>query len=160
MRLLILAVGHKMPAWVSLGFEDYARRMPRDSALQLVEIRPQSRGAGVNTSAQIDRIRKLEGQRLRSAIPTGATRVALDEHGRSASTQDLARLLEGWRREGSDVAFLIGGADGLEVELKQSAHLMLSLSAMTLPHQLVRVLLAEQLYRAASLLQGHPYHRA
>jgi len=160
MRLLILAVGHKMPAWVSMGFEDYARRMPRDTALQLVEIRPQPRGAGANTSAQVDRMLKLEAQRLRSAIPAGATRVALDEHGRSATTQDLARFLEGWRREGSDVAFLIGGADGLEVELKRSAHLMLSLSSMTLPHQLVRVLLAEQLYRAASLLQGHPYHRA
>jgi 23S rRNA (pseudouridine1915-N3)-methyltransferase len=102
---------------------------------------------------------KLEALRLRAAIPAGATCVALDEHGRTASTQDLARLLEGWRREGADVVFLIGGADGLEVELKRSAHLMLSLSAMTLPHQLVRVLLAEQLYRAASLLQGHPYHR-
>jgi 23S rRNA (pseudouridine1915-N3)-methyltransferase len=160
MRLLILAVGHKMPAWVSMGFEDYARRMPRDSMLQLVEIRPQPRGAGSGTPAQIDRMLKLEALRLRAAIPAGATCIALDERGRTASTQDLARLLEGWRREGADVVFLIGGADGLEVELKRSAHLMLSLSAMTLPHQLVRVLLAEQLYRAASLLQGHPYHRA
>jgi 23S rRNA (pseudouridine1915-N3)-methyltransferase len=160
MRLLILAVGHKMPAWVSMGFEDYARRMPRDTPLQLVEIRPQPRGAGANTPAQIDRMLKLEAQRLRSAIPPGAICVALDEHGRTASTQDLARLLEGWRRAGSDVVFLVGGADGLEVELKRSARLMLSLSTMTLPHQLVRVLLAEQLYRAASLLQGHPYHRA
>lgn len=160
MRLLILAVGHKMPAWVSMGFEDYARRMPRDTPLQLVEVRPQPRSKGVDVPAQIDRMLKLEAQRLRSAIPAGATCVALDEHGKTASTQDLARWLEGWRREGADVAFLIGGADGLELELKQSAHLMLSLSAMTLPHQLVRVLLAEQLYRAASLLQGHPYHRA
>jgi 23S rRNA (pseudouridine1915-N3)-methyltransferase len=160
MRLLILAVGHKMPAWVSAGFEDYARRMPRDTPLQLVEVRPQPRGTGAGTPAQVGRMLKLEAQRLRSAIPTGATCVALDEHGRPATTQDLARLLEDWRRSGRDVAFLVGGADGLEPELKRSAHLMLSLSAMTLPHQLVRVLLAEQLYRAASLLQGHPYHRA
>ena len=159
MRLLILAVGHKMPAWVSAGFEDYARRMPRDTPLQLVEVRPQPRGTGAGAPAQISRMLKLEAERLRSAIPTGATCVALDEHGRPATTQDLARLLEDWRRSGRDVAFLVGGADGLEPELKRSAHLMLSLSAMTLPHQLVRVLLAEQLYRAASLLQGHPYHR-
>lgn len=159
MRLLILAVGHKMPAWVSMGFEDYARRMPRDMSLQLVEIRPQPRG-GADTPAQIDRMLKLEAQRLRAAVPVSATCIALDERGRSASTEELARRLEGWRQAGSDVAFLIGGADGLDTELKRSAQLMLSLSAMTLPHQLVRVLLAEQLYRAASLLQGHPYHRA
>ena len=101
MRLLILAVGHKMPAWVSMGFEDYARRMPRDTPLQLVEIRPQPRGAGAGTPAQVDRMLKLEAQRLRAAIPAGATCVALDERGRTASTQDLARLLEGWRREGA-----------------------------------------------------------
>jgi len=159
-KLLILAVGHKMPAWVSMGFEDYARRMPRDTALQLVEIRPQPRGKTADSPAQIERLLQLEAQRLRAAIPAGATCVALDERGRSVSTQDLARLLEGWRQAGADVAFLVGGADGLERDLKRSAHLMLSLSAMTLPHQLVRVLLAEQLYRAASLLQGHPYHRA
>ncbi len=99
MRLLILAVGHKMPAWVSAGFEDYARRMPRDTPLQLVEVRPQPRGAGAGTPAQVDRMLKLEAQRLRSAIPTGATCVALDEHGRPATTQDLARLLEDWRRQ-------------------------------------------------------------
>jgi 23S rRNA (pseudouridine1915-N3)-methyltransferase len=160
MRLLILAVGHKMPAWVSAGFDDYARRMPRDTPLQLVEVRPQPRGAAAGTPAQVGRMLMLEAQRLRSTIPTGATRVALDEHGRPATTHELARLLEDWRRSGRDVAFLVGGADGLEPELKRSAHLMLSLSAMTLPHQLVRVLLAEQLYRAASLLQRHPYHRA
>jgi 23S rRNA (pseudouridine1915-N3)-methyltransferase len=160
MKLLILAVGHKMPAWVSMGFEDYARRMPRDTALQLVEIRPQPRGKDASTPAQVERLLKLEAQRLRAAIPAGATCIALDEHGRSANTHDLARLLERWRQTGADVAFLVGGADGLEPDLKRSAHLMLSLSAMTLPHQLVRVLLAEQLYRAASLLQGHPYHRA
>lgn len=161
MRLLILAVGHKMPAWVSMGFEDYARRMPRDMPLQLVEIRPQPRGGGgADTPAQIDRMLKQEAQRLRPAIPAGATCVALDERGRAATTQELARLLEGWRQNGGDVAFLIGGADGLDTELKRSAQLMLSLSAMTLPHQLVRVLLAEQIYRAASMLQGHPYHRA
>jgi 23S rRNA (pseudouridine1915-N3)-methyltransferase len=86
--------------------------------------------------------------------------VALDEHGEAVSTEGLARRLESWRLQGADVAFLIGGADGLDPDLKRSARLMLSLSAMTLPHQLVRVILAEQLYRAASLLHNHPYHRA
>jgi 23S rRNA (pseudouridine1915-N3)-methyltransferase len=160
MRLLILASGHKVPAWVSMAFGDYARRMPRDTPLQLVEIRPEPRSAGASTPAQTDRILRLEAQRLRAALPAGATCVALDQDGRTVSTADLARLLEGWRREGNDVAFLIGSADGLDMQLKRSARLMLSLSAMTFPHQLVRVMLAEQLYRAASLLQGHPYHRA
>jgi 23S rRNA (pseudouridine1915-N3)-methyltransferase len=158
MRLLLLAVGHKMPAWVSAGFEDYVRRMPREMPVQLVEIKPQPRSSA--SGGQVERLLKAEGGRLRAAIPAGAVCVALDEHGEALSTQDLARRLESWRQQGADVAFLIGGADGLDPDLKRSARLMLSLSAMTLPHQLVRVILAEQLYRAASLLQNHPYHRA
>ena len=159
MRLLILAVGHKMPAWVGMAFEDYARRMPRDMPLRLIEIRPTPRSAGSTSPGQIDRILKLEGDRLRAAIPASAITVALDQRGRSIGTEAFAHLIEGWRNRGGDVAFLIGGADGLDTQLKRSAHLMLSLSAMTLPHQLVRVILVEQLYRAVSLLHGHPYHR-
>jgi len=158
MRLLVLAVGHKMPAWVSAGFEDYARRMPREMPVELVEIRPQPRGSA--SAGQVARLLKAEGERLRAAIPAGAVCVALDEHGEAVSTEGLGRRLESWRQQGADVAFLIGGADGLDPDLKRSARLMLSLSAMTLPHQLVRVILAEQLYRAASLLHNHPYHRA
>jgi len=160
MRLLVLAVGHKMPAWVSAGFDDYARRMPREMPIHLVEIKPEPRGSGAPSSGQTERLLKAEGGRLRAAIPAGAICVALDERGEAVSTQGLAKRLEGWRLQGSDVAFLIGGADGLDPDLRRSARLMLSLSAMTLPHQLVRVILAEQLYRAASLLQNHPYHRA
>jgi len=159
MRLLILAVGHKMPAWVGMAFEDYARRMPRDMPLRLIEIRPTPRSAGSTSPGQIERILKLEGDRLRAAIPASAITVALDQRGRSIGTEAFAHLIEGWRNRGGDVAFLIGGADGLDTQLKRSAHLMLSLSAMTLPHQLVRVILVEQLYRAVSLLHGHPYHR-
>lgn len=159
MRLLILAVGHKMPAWVGMAFEDYARRMPRDMPLRLIEIRPTPRSAGSTSPGQIERILKLEGDRLRAAIPASAITVALDQRGRSIGTEAFAHLIEGWRNRGGDVAFLIGGADGLDAQLKRSAHLMLSLSAMTLPHQLVRVILVEQLYRAVSLLHGHPYHR-
>jgi 23S rRNA (pseudouridine1915-N3)-methyltransferase len=159
MRLLILAVGHRMPAWVGMAFEDYARRMPRDMVVRLIEIRPEPRGSGRGGPVEIDRLLKLEAQRLRAAIPAGAITVALDQRGRALDTEAFARLIEHWRREGSDAAFLIGGADGLDAQLKRSARLMLSLSAMTLPHQLVRVVLVEQLYRAVSLLHGHPYHR-
>jgi 23S rRNA (pseudouridine1915-N3)-methyltransferase len=160
LRLLVLAVGNRMPAWVSAGFEEYARRMPRESPLHLLEIRPERRPAGDATLGHVARMLKSEAERLRAVVPAGAFVVGLDERGQSYDTQRFARLLEGWLREGRDVAFLIGGADGLEPGLKRSAHLLLSLSAMTLPHQLVRVLLAEQLYRAASLLRNHPYHRA
>lgn len=148
-----------MPAWVGMGYQDYARRMPREMPLQLVEIRPEPRGSGGVSPAQIERLLKLEAERVRRALPSDAIAVALDEQGKSMRTEELAKLLQGWQREARDTAFLIGGPDGLDVQLKQSARLMLSLSAMTLPHQLVRVLLAEQLYRAATLLQGHPYHR-
>lgn len=149
-----------MPAWVREGFEEYARRMPRHSPLQLVEIRPERRPAGDLSPGQIDRMLKREGERLRAALPADAVSVALDERGQSDDTERFARRLEGWLQDGRDIAFLIGGADGLEPGLKRSAHLMLSLSAMTLPHQLVRVLLAEQLFRAVSILNNHPYHRA
>jgi 23S rRNA (pseudouridine1915-N3)-methyltransferase len=160
MRLLILAVGHKMPAWVSAGFDDYARRLPRSMPLQLIEIRPEPRGSAAVTAGHRERLLKAEGERLQAAIPAGAVRVALDEHGQSLTTAAMSERLEGWRRLGADVALLIGGADGLDPAVKRSAQLMLSLSAMTLPHPLVRVILAEQLYRAASLLHNHPYHRA
>ena len=148
-----------MPDWVSAGFEEYARRMPRKSPLQLIEIRPERRPAGNLSPGQIDGMLKSEAERIRAALPAGAVTVALDERGQSHDTQRFSRIFEGWLQDGRDVAFLIGGADGLEAGLKRSAHLMLSLSTMTLPHQLVRVLLAEQLYRAVSLLSNHPYHR-
>jgi len=160
MKFLIHAVGHRMPAWVSAGFEEYARRMPRESPLVLREIRPEAIAAGQSSPAAVDRVRRIEGERLRSGLPAGCLVVALDERGKVHCTEAFARLISGWAQEGRDVVFLIGGAEGLDPALKQSAHLMLSLSAMTLPHQLVRVLLAEQLYRAVSLLRNHPYHRA
>jgi 23S rRNA (pseudouridine1915-N3)-methyltransferase len=160
MKFLIHAVGHRMPAWVSAGFEEYERRMPRESTLVLKEIRPEAIAAGQSSLAAVDRVRRIEGERLRSGLPAACRVVALDERGQVHSTEAFARLISGWAQEGRDVAFLIGGAEGLDPALKQSAHLMLSLSAMTLPHQLVRVILAEQLYRAVSLLRNHPYHRA
>jgi 23S rRNA (pseudouridine1915-N3)-methyltransferase len=154
-KLLIVAVGSRMPAWVDAAVAEYAKRMGRDLPLELVEIRPQARRGGMpaaNAMAQ-------EAVRIRAALPKQAQLIVLDEHGADITTRMLSRQLERWMSEGRDVAFVIGGADGLDQGLKDSAHNMLRLSSLTLPHALVRVLLAEQLYRAMSLLKNHPYHR-
>jgi 23S rRNA (pseudouridine1915-N3)-methyltransferase len=158
-KLHLLAVGHRMPAWVATGFEDYARRFPRDTPLLLREIRPEPRGTAEPSPALVERLLRSEATRLRNALPAGAVAVALDERGEALTTRQFAQMLSRWLPEGRDLAFLVGGADGLDPEIKRSAQVVLSLSAMTLPHQLVRVLLAEQLYRAVSLLRNHPYHR-
>ena len=161
MKLSVLAVGHRMPAWVTAGFEEYARRMPREMPLQLKELKPAQRSSAVGDTA---RWLQTEAEHINAAVPAGALRVVLDEHGRTFPTRVLAEHLERWRGDGRDVAFIIGGADGLAPELKTGAGktgagLLWSLSSLTLPHGLVRVVLAEQLYRAASMLAGHPYHR-
>jgi 23S rRNA (pseudouridine1915-N3)-methyltransferase len=144
-----------MPGWVTAGFEEYARRMPREMPLQLKELKPAQRSAAGDTARWL----QAEAERINAAAPAGLLRVALDERGRSFPTRILAEHLERWRGDGRDVAFIIGGADGLAPELKTGAGLLWSLSPLTLPHGLVRVVLAEQLYRAASMLAGHPYHR-
>ena len=159
MKLILCAVGHRMPAWVSAGFEDYARRMPREMPIELIEIRPEQRPAKTASAALTAKIMAAEAGRIRAALPDGGEVVALDERGKSLTTAQFARMMESWRQHGCDVAFIIGGADGLDAGLKKSAGLLLSLSSFTLPHQLVRVLLAEQLYRGAALLHNHPYHR-
>jgi 23S rRNA (pseudouridine1915-N3)-methyltransferase len=148
-----------MPGWVSAGFDDYARRMPREMPIELIEIRPERRSVKPARPGEIAKILAAEGGRIRAALPERCGLVALDERGKAFTTSEFAHLLETWRREARDMAFAIGGADGLDRGLKQSASLMLSLSRLTLPHQLVRVVLAEQLYRGASLLHNHPYHR-
>jgi 23S rRNA (pseudouridine1915-N3)-methyltransferase len=144
-----------MPAWVREGFDEYARRMPREARIELVEIKPEKRAGGRGA----EQVRQAEGQRILSALPPGCERVVLDERGQDLGTGELARLLEGWMAQGRDVAFVIGGADGLHEEVRRSAHRLWSLSRLTLPHGLVRVILAEQLYRATTILQNHPYHR-
>jgi 23S rRNA (pseudouridine1915-N3)-methyltransferase len=159
MKLILCAVGHRMPAWVSAGFDDYTRRMPREMPIELIEIRPERRPAKAASAPEMAKMLAAEGGRIRAALPPACGLVALDERGKSFTTAQFARLLEGWRRAGRDVAFVIGSADGLDPKLKQSAGLLLSLSSLTLPHQLVRVLLAEQLYRGAAVLHNHPYHR-
>jgi 23S rRNA (pseudouridine1915-N3)-methyltransferase len=158
-KLHVVAVGHKPPDWVAAGFEEYARRMPRSARIDLIEVRPALRGRQTPSEALVSRVLAEEKSRIFAAIPSGCVKIALDERGKQLSTAELARRLDGWMQGGRDVAFVIGSADGLDRDLKTGADLLLSLSAMTLPHALVRVVLAEQLYRAVSLIQNHPYHR-
>ncbi len=158
MKCTILAVGHRMPAWIAAGYEEYARRMPREMPLRLAEIKPEARND--ETPGAIRRVLEAEAKRIRAALPPGSVAIALDEHGKQYTSHELADRLRAWRMDGRDVAFVIGGADGLEPQFKSEAAQLWALSRLTLPHGLVRVLLAEQLYRAASIVQGHPYHRA
>ncbi|MDR5738800.1 MULTISPECIES: 23S rRNA (pseudouridine(1915)-N(3))-methyltransferase RlmH [unclassified Caballeronia] len=156
MKLVILAVGHKMPDWITNGFEEYAKRMPPELRIELKEIKPEQRSSGRNAES----VMAAEKQRIEAALPKNARVVALDERGRDWTTMQLAGALPGWQQDGRDVAFVIGGADGLAPEVKARAEIMLRVSSLTLPHGMVRVLLAEQLYRAWSITQNHPYHRA
>ncbi|MDR5833438.1 23S rRNA (pseudouridine(1915)-N(3))-methyltransferase RlmH [Caballeronia sp. LZ034LL] len=156
MKLVILAVGHKMPDWITKGFDEYAKRMPPELRIELREIKPEQRSSGRNAES----VMAAEKQRIEAALPKNARIVALDERGRDWTTMQLANALPGWQQEGRDVAFVIGGADGLDPAVKSRAELLLRVSSLTLPHGMVRVLLAEQLYRAWSITQNHPYHRA
>lgn len=142
-----------MPAWVESGFAEYTARMPREMRVELIALKPAQRGSGAARAVE------SEGLRIRGAIPAGCLSIALDERGKAFPTAELARRMARWRQSGRDVAFAIGGADGLAETVKKSSDAVWSLSPLTLPHGLVRVLLAEQLYRAASILQNHPYHR-
>jgi 23S rRNA (pseudouridine1915-N3)-methyltransferase len=155
-KLLVVAVGLKMPRWVDEAFAEYAKRMPRSARLELVEVRPEPRVQGKT----VEQMLGLEAERIAAAVPDRAKTVALDERGREFTSAALARWLERRLQEGIDTAFLVGGPDGLAPPLRDKAGTVMRLSAMTLPHGLARVLLAEQLYRAVSILQNHPYHRA
>ncbi|TDN48637.1 23S rRNA (pseudouridine1915-N3)-methyltransferase [Azoarcus indigens] len=155
LKLLVVAVGNRMPAWVDAGFEEFARRMPRELPLQLVEVKAEARTTGKTVEAMM----AAEASRIEAALPARCRRVILDERGGDLSTRDLARRLEGWQSGGEDVAFIVGGPDGLSPELKRTAAETLRLSSLTLPHALVRPLLAEALYRAWTVLRNHPYHR-
>ena len=154
MKIRIVALGHRMPRWVAAGFDDYARRLLREFPLELVELKPEPRDRG----RSVDQILAAEAKRIAAAIQ-GCHVVALDERGERWTTARLALALRTWRERGLEVALVIGSADGLSTDFKRNANVIMSLSALTLPHGLVRVLLVEQLYRAASLLRGHPYHR-
>lgn len=155
MRLLIVAVGHKMPDWVAAGFAEYAKRMPREARIELVEIKPEKRAGGKTA----DQVKEAEKARILAALPKDCELVALDERGEMPTTLQLAETLKNWLGGGRDVALVIGGADGLHEDVRSQAKKMLSLSRFTLPHGLARVVLAEQLYRAMTVIQNHPYHR-
>ena len=145
-----------MPTWVQAGYQEYATRLPRECALHLIEIPAGKR----SPHADLPRIVRTEGERLLAAVPAGSRLIALDERGQEWTTVALAEQLTGWLREGRDLSLLIGGPDGLAAACCERAEQLWSLSRLTLPHPLVRIVVAEQLYRAWSLLHHHPYHRA
>ena len=155
MRLIVAAVGQRQPAWARDAYGEFARRFPPDCRLDLIEIKAEPRSSG-KTAAQM---MAAEAARLSAATPPRARRVALDEHGTRLTTAQLADRVRAWRDDGRDVVLWIGGPGGLDVALRSSADESLRLSDLTLPHALARVLLAEALYRAWSVLAGHPYHR-
>lgn len=154
MKINVIALGHRMPAWVESGFTEYAKRMPPEARIELVELKPEDRA-----SRSVEQVLAREAERIEAALPRGATRIVLDERGTMLSTKLLAEWMKDWMREGAQPAFVIGSADGLSPAIKASAQRQVALSGCTLPHGMVRVLLAEQLYRAWSLTVNHPYHR-
>jgi 23S rRNA (pseudouridine1915-N3)-methyltransferase len=146
-RLRLVALGHNQPRWVVDGVDEYAKRFPTDWLFELIELKPEKRTSSKSTET------------ILAELPKQTLLIALDERGEQATTRDLAAHLQSWAREAPSTTFAIGSADGLDAALKASAHHRIGLSRLTLPHGLARVLLAEQLYRAVSLLAGHPYHR-
>ena len=156
MKIILAAVGTKMPAWVQTAYADYAARLPRECTLELKEIAPAQRGK----NADIARARKEEGEKILRAVPRDALAIALDEHGDMLSSAQWSRELAQWMASGRDVALLVGGPDGHAPEVLARATRNWSLSRLTLPHAMVRVMVAEQVYRAWSMLANHPYHRA
>jgi 23S rRNA (pseudouridine1915-N3)-methyltransferase len=155
MKLLVVAVGQRVPEWAQTAWDDYAKRFPPELKVELKAIKTEPRTNNKNTAA----LMTAERERIEMAIPKNARIVALDERGKATSTVQLAQRLLDWQGGGQDVALIIGGPDGLDPALRQSAHESIRLSDMTLPHAFVRVLLIEQLYRAWSVNAGHPYHR-
>jgi 23S rRNA (pseudouridine1915-N3)-methyltransferase len=155
LQLIIAAVGHKMPAWIEAGVAEYVKRMPPECRITLKEIKPVERSG----SKTAETVMALERAKIEAAIPKASRIIALDERGKDLTTMQLSQHLTQWQQDGRDVTFVIGGADGLDAGFKASADMLVRISSMTLPHGMVRVLLAEQLYRAWSITQNHPYHR-
>ena len=154
MRLLIVAVGQRVPDWAQTAYGDYAKRFPPELRVELKAVKTEPRG-----SKTLQTLYGAERERIEAAIPRGTRVVVLDERGTSLPTKALAERLQDWQLGGDDVALVIGGPDGLDPAFRQSAHERIRLSDLTLPHAMVRVLLIEQLYRAWSVNAGHPYHR-
>ncbi|MEB1182303.1 23S rRNA (pseudouridine(1915)-N(3))-methyltransferase RlmH [Xanthomonas campestris] len=156
MKCRLIATGERTPAWVAQGFAEYQKRLSHWMPLELVEIEPGLRGKGRDAQRAIDD----EGRRVLAALPKNAHVVALDVPGRPLSSEQLAQRMEHWRGQGRDLAFLIGGPEGHAADVVKSANESWSIGPLTLPHMLVRLIVAEQLYRAAAMLANHPYHRA
>lgn len=156
MKLIVAAVGTRMPDWVTTAWQDYARRLPADFTLELKEIKPEAR----KTGKTVTQMMHAESLRLQASVPSNALTVALDERGTDVTTVDIFRSLEDWRTQTDNIVFFIGGPDGLDENFKRQAQHRWRLSSLTLPHPMVRVLLAEQLYRAWAIMTRHPYHRA
>lgn len=156
MRITIVAVGQRQPAWADAAVKEYLSRLPAEFKVECKLVKAESRTGNV----PLARLLSAEAARVRAAVPGSANLIALDEHGKDWTTQQLADYLRRSRDSAEDMAFVIGGADGLDPDLKREARMLLRLSSMTLPHALAKVMLAEQLYRAWSMLARHPYHRA
>lgn len=157
MKVCIIAIGQKMPAWAQTAFDDYAKRMPPEWKFECKALKAEPRG-----STSVEKIKQAEAERILQAIASmgkDTSVVVLDERGKGQTTQQLAQFMADCQGQGSSVAFIIGGADGLDASIKAAASRQIRISDMTLPHAMVRVLLTEQIYRAWSLSVGHPYHR-
>lgn len=155
MVIHFITVGQKMPKWVQDGYQEYAKRLPKACALKLIELPMASRGK----SNSVDRMKTEEAKRILEVVPKGARLIVLDEHGQQVTTKGLADKMEDWLASGQDIALIVGGPDGLEKSLIDQAQWKWGLSKLTLPHPMVRILVAEQIYRAWSVIQNHPYHR-
>ncbi len=155
MKIYVVASGGRVPDWVNIAYENYAKRFPRECRLELIEVAGKKR----TKTSDLARVRELEASALSRAVPKHCERVALDRGGRQFSTLELAGQLRSWLGQGSDVAFVIGGPDGLPRSLLETMNRIWSLSELTFPHSLVRIIVAEQLYRAWTIVNGHPYHR-
>lgn len=155
MVIHFITVGQKMPKWVQEGYHEYAKRLPKACSLNLIELPMANRGK----TNSVDKMKAEEAKRIMDAIPKGARLIVLDEHGQQVTTKGLADKMEDWLGGGSDIALIVGGPDGLEKSLIDAAQWKWGLSKLTLPHPMVRILVAEQIYRAWSVINHHPYHR-
>lgn len=155
MVIHFITVGQKMPKWVQDGYQEYAKRLPKACSLKLIELPMASRGK----SNSVDKMKLEESRRIEESIPKGARLIVLDEHGQQVTTKGLADKMEDWLGSGQDIALIVGGPDGLDQSLIQKAQWKWGLSKLTLPHPMVRILVAEQVYRAWSVINNHPYHR-
>ncbi|GAA6141104.1 23S rRNA (pseudouridine(1915)-N(3))-methyltransferase RlmH [Hydrogenophaga sp. 5NK40-0174] len=155
MKIVIVAVGQRVPSWAQEAYDDYAKRFPLDFKVELRAVKTEARGGGKTPEV----LMAAERDRIEAALPKGCRKVVLDERGKALNTKALAKQVQQWQLGGDDVALIIGGPDGLDPALRESAHQRIRLSDMTLPHAMVRVLLIEQVYRAWSINANHPYHR-